>query len=330
VKVILGTEVRRLSFAKAPTLQTLVQMVGNLFNASLERVKPLVYRDDEDDVVTIGSDLELLEAIRLAEAAGKSLRLYVNRIEPGAEQIEDKDDDKPQPPQQSAPPSLSGAARDGTLLQELALRLSAAVASIKSAVDRAQIQAQLVQLKATAQREMANASDAVRPYLVAVQVYAVSALDSARVSESLQHLVATMNAQSARLLAQAQQLPQQLPEKVHQGFESLPEQLQHQLAALPGQIAAIPSQLAALPAQLASYIPPNIYPGQLPVHPPSQPAPTEEKKKAESPLPPDAAQQDLAVLEAMGFVDRERNVALLLKHKGSLERVVAELLCDEY
>src|SRR5688500_1643288 len=95
IKVLHGQEIRRLSFAKPPTVHALVQVVANLFNLQLNQIKPLVYRDDgslfpvfalnssEDDIVTIGTDLDLLEAIRVAEENKKTLRLYVNHIAAG-------------------------------------------------------------------------------------------------------------------------------------------------------------------------------------------------------------------------------------------------------
>jgi len=51
---------------------------------------------------------------------------------------------------------------------------------------------------------------------------------------------------------------------------------------------------------------------------------TQDKPKEEKQLNP--LDQKLDALEAMGFVDRERNIKLLLKHKGEIFPVIQDLL----
>lgn len=373
IKVVVGTEIRRITFAKPPTYQTLAQMIANLFNISLERVKPILYRDDgspgnssptlpipfhllpsshpvlENDVVTIGTDIELLEAIRVAEVAKTSLRLYVNRIEAGAEAIEDsvptvvrpaEISSAPLQPVASAQPVPSApilhaadapSVRDAAILQELSQQLDQAVAKLKDVYSRAEVQKHFDTIKTAAQRELQSASDTIKPYLVALQVYASSHTD-ARMIESLQHLVASMQLQSKRLVEQAQNGMQNLPAFQSSSFAPL-QQVPAQLAAFPGQIAQLPAQVSAnLPAQIAA-LPGQIasIPAQIAAYFPAAAAaapPAAASSASSSQLPPDAVQQDLKALESMGFTDTARNIKLLFEHKGNLEAVVSELLCD--
>lgn len=75
LKVKLGDEIRRISLERAPSFDELRKIVAQLFGPSNYAIK---YEDDEKDLVTITSDIELKEAITITAAPSSNiLRLFL-------------------------------------------------------------------------------------------------------------------------------------------------------------------------------------------------------------------------------------------------------------
>lgn len=74
VKIKFQEDTRRISLARAPDFQELAQISKQLFNVNEPHFK---YEDDEKDLVTITSDLELREAIAVSTKTRTVLRLFL-------------------------------------------------------------------------------------------------------------------------------------------------------------------------------------------------------------------------------------------------------------
>lgn len=74
VKIKFGEDTRRISLDHTPNFQELAQLAKQLFGINSPLFK---YEDDEKDLVTLTSDLELKESISLASKSGTILRLFV-------------------------------------------------------------------------------------------------------------------------------------------------------------------------------------------------------------------------------------------------------------
>jgi len=83
LKISLGQDLRQITFTSLPTYSVLRNIVSCLFFDLGAKVS-ILYVDDEQDVVSIHSDLELQEAVRLAQTQANDpciLRLFVNAVE---------------------------------------------------------------------------------------------------------------------------------------------------------------------------------------------------------------------------------------------------------
>lgn len=92
LKISLGQDLRQIAFTSLPTYSVLRTVVSCLFFDLGAKVS-ILYVDDEEDVVSIHSDLELQEAVRLAQKETLEptiLRLYVNVVETVAEETEEQ------------------------------------------------------------------------------------------------------------------------------------------------------------------------------------------------------------------------------------------------
>eukprot|EP01119_Soliformovum_irregulare_P022592 TRINITY_DN7771_c0_g1_i1.p1 TRINITY_DN7771_c0_g1~~TRINITY_DN7771_c0_g1_i1.p1 ORF type:complete len:365 (-),score=93.57 TRINITY_DN7771_c0_g1_i1:43-1137(-) len=74
-KIVRGDEIRRVTFFDSTTYEELVAIVSNLFG--ITGPISFKYEDDEKDLVTASSTLELQEAIKIASASGRILRLQI-------------------------------------------------------------------------------------------------------------------------------------------------------------------------------------------------------------------------------------------------------------
>lgn len=76
VKVSFGDDIRRASFTPSSSFAALRELVGKLFGVD-ETSYVLKYQDDEGDKITMASDDELQEAVRIGQNTQKMLRIYV-------------------------------------------------------------------------------------------------------------------------------------------------------------------------------------------------------------------------------------------------------------
>jgi dynein heavy chain len=74
IKITHSGDTRRVSVATDLTFASLVHITRNCF-ARRDGSITFVYTDDEDDLITIGSDLEVIEALRVASMQTKALRI---------------------------------------------------------------------------------------------------------------------------------------------------------------------------------------------------------------------------------------------------------------
>jgi len=78
VKISFNDDIRRVSLEKNITYEELVRTSRSIFKFSSTSELVIKYEDDEKDIVTVSSDLELKEAVALAGRIGKVLRLFVS------------------------------------------------------------------------------------------------------------------------------------------------------------------------------------------------------------------------------------------------------------
>jgi len=121
IKASFNGDLRRIS-AQTKNFEQLVQVLRNLFS-TLPQTFTVKYQDDDNDYITIASDIELEEAITLATSKNNMLRLFIEakanvpenkpqeeikikaipvNIEKGKEKVpEDKSESKPKAPEQN-------------------------------------------------------------------------------------------------------------------------------------------------------------------------------------------------------------------------------------
>lgn len=78
VKISFNDDIRRVSLANNITFEELVRTARTTFKFPPSSELVVKYEDDEKDIVTVSSDLELKEAISLASKTGRVLRLFVS------------------------------------------------------------------------------------------------------------------------------------------------------------------------------------------------------------------------------------------------------------
>jgi len=76
LKIKFGDDTRRISLDRAPSFEELVNITKQLFGLSEEPV--VKYEDDEKDLVTIASEIELKEAFAVALKSSNVLRLFIS------------------------------------------------------------------------------------------------------------------------------------------------------------------------------------------------------------------------------------------------------------
>jgi len=78
VKISFNDDIRRVSLDKNITFEELSRNARSIFRFPTTSELVIKYEDDEKDLVTVSSDLELKEAVALAGRIGKVLRLFVS------------------------------------------------------------------------------------------------------------------------------------------------------------------------------------------------------------------------------------------------------------
>ena len=77
LKVKFGDDTRRLTLEKEPSFEELIELLRKLY-VNLPTPFAVKYIDEDEDQITIGSNLELSEAIRVS--GGSHLRLFLSGI----------------------------------------------------------------------------------------------------------------------------------------------------------------------------------------------------------------------------------------------------------
>jgi chemotaxis protein histidine kinase CheA len=84
VKVTFKSDVRRISLPMPVSFDALLVQLRSLYNVSASTLLDVKYQDDEGDLITLGSSLELAEAIRLSPS---TLRLQLTSFEPAVADV---------------------------------------------------------------------------------------------------------------------------------------------------------------------------------------------------------------------------------------------------
>jgi len=105
LKIKYEEDTRRLTLEKEPTFASLKELVSQLL-PNLPSQYTLKYRDDDEDLVTLTSDLELREAILVANKNNKVLRLVIQLV---------KDKEANQTKEKSVPPAFNAVPLTQTL-----------------------------------------------------------------------------------------------------------------------------------------------------------------------------------------------------------------------
>jgi len=120
LKIKYEEDTRRLTLEKEPTFASLKEIVSQLL-PNLPSQYTLKYRDDDEDLVTLTSDLELREAILVANKNNKVLRLV---IQPAKDKEANQTKEKPAPPAFNAAPLTQTLQSLQPLLQGLLTQLN--------------------------------------------------------------------------------------------------------------------------------------------------------------------------------------------------------------
>jgi hypothetical protein len=84
IKVTFKSDVRRISLPMPVSFEALLGQLRGLYNIAPSTLLGVKYQDDEGDLITLGSSLELAEAIRLSPSA---LRLQLASFEPAVADV---------------------------------------------------------------------------------------------------------------------------------------------------------------------------------------------------------------------------------------------------
>eukprot|EP01122_Echinamoeba_exundans_P015418 TRINITY_DN730_c0_g2_i1.p1 TRINITY_DN730_c0_g2~~TRINITY_DN730_c0_g2_i1.p1 ORF type:complete len:382 (-),score=135.00 TRINITY_DN730_c0_g2_i1:393-1442(-) len=344
IKVSLGSESRRVAVDKLMPFGTLQQLIKNMFAAELPSGNFVIkYKDDEDDLVALSSDLELQEAVRQipANEPVKMLRLFLNETSPANVSIS------------AASFTDLGISAPISIASEPAVAVPAVVAAPASVPEPSYpaipepADAQ-TESKPTAQKsEAPEPAPAVAPAALVRDINVLELIEK-RLQEAFKAVSTLMNsleidtkmvevldgchkaftevssaAQSKIIVplseftkAKKNDFGSEL-EKFQAEIKKLQQQLKEEVQKA---IAALSSPSQPASSSTSAPVPEGRSPAQEPVPSVYPAVPAEEK------LPEDAALDDLNKLAEMGFVDRVRNLELLAKHHGNVLAVVEELL----
>jgi len=117
VKISFNDDIRRVSLEKNITFEELLRTARNTFKFVPTSELIIKYEDDEKDIVTVSSDLELKEAVVLAGKSGKVLRLFVSEKAKAAP----KDEGVQAAPAPAAPESFVQFLDPNTILADITI-----------------------------------------------------------------------------------------------------------------------------------------------------------------------------------------------------------------
>lgn len=362
IKVTLGNDSRRVAVEKMMPFSTLQQLIKNMYAVELSATPVIRYRDDENDLVAITSDLELQEALRqIPEQDGmKMLRLYLNEgsasFQAGqsisASAFTDLGVSSPVSPaaeSQSAPsvpvvaavpsapataaPKVESIVSQSSPSQIPSSSASNAAPAPKPAVAPAQL-AHDLSVIALIEKQLQEAFKAVTTFMTALEfdTKMVEVLDGCHKA-----FTEVSEAAQSKIIVPLQNLTKSKSGEFSKEIEKFQAELKRLREQLKVEVNKALETLSNSVSSSSSSAPQEACPAPAPVAPAAAaPAPV-AAEPAQAPsvypavpqeekLPEDAAQEDLNKLAEMGFVDRVRNLELLAKHQGNILAVVEDLL----
>lgn len=343
----MGTESRRVAVDKIMPFATLQQLIKNMFAAELPTGAFVIkYRDDENDLVAICSDLELEEAVRQIpeNESMKMLRLYLNETSPASVAISAASFTDLGI---SSPVSASSSSAVPEVIP-VAVPASAPAVSAPNSCS-AEIASEKVESSSPAEPVVPNASavpSATAPVSSSQIVRDLNVLDliEKRLQEAFKAVSTIMNT------LELEKSMAEVIDGCHKAFTEVSEAAQNKIITplshftkskksdFGKELEKFQAEIQRLQQQLKAEVEKAI--ASFSSSSSSSPATSCEEPKAAEPavasvypavpveenLPETAALDDLNKLAEMGFVDRVRNLELLAKHNGNVLAVVEELL----
>jgi archaellum component FlaC len=365
VKVTLGNEIKRIAFDGTASFEELRKLVKTLF-PTLADGYVLKYKDEDGDIISIFSDLELKEAFRQIEhqPAPQVLRLFVNEyIELAESKVEVKPvvkaevkpiEEKPeelQPkyakleslypavrPQVIEPvPEVKPAPEPQRQIQKLAefdllkvieRNLQKFVSSISTLVGHLNIPEKITHLVEVCQKHLKTCQDKASEIGQGINTFAKQTTDD-------------FLSEFALLKSEVKKLSQEVAKEVRNKADEQKERKENGQIYFPPLLLFSTSEPKPVESVVQSQVAPQ--PEVAPVgnddlseselaelieHFEIEKSEQAEEKPVTTTTVALTEQQkaDLAVLEGMGFSDQAKNLPLLAKHNGNLVAVVEELL----
>jgi len=301
LKVSFAEDTRSIQFAKLPPYDILRVLLTNLFEGlALNKEFVVQYFDDEGDVISVKSDLELQEAHRLI-GNNSTLHLYVSLA--GSVLINKRDDDEKEISIENVVHenvihenmvhdnvNLDNSNLQNEMLTKIEEEVLTIFSNLGKYIHDLDLQKQLNQALHKWDNSLDYAQSVCKNTYTNIKTTVQNKSDHftldnqiKRIREKICKLTLEMTTLVNQLPTSPSPLPYPYPLPTIDDFE------------------IIPSDVSSNPSSL-------IYPS------------------LSDSLPPDAASKDLRHLEQMGFLDRSRNLELLAKHKGDMAAVIEALL----
>lgn len=362
VKVTLGNEIKRIAFDGTASFEELRKLVKTLF-PTLADGFVLKYKDEDSDIISIFSDLELKEAFRQIEhqPAPQVLRLFVNEyIELAESKVEPKPvikaevkpvEEKPEElqtkyakleslypasrPQAVEPvPEAKPVAepqrqiqklQEFDLLKVIERNLQKFVSSISTLVGHLNIPAKITHLVEVCQKHLKVCQDKASEIGQGIGNFAKQTTDD-------------FLSEFAILKSEVKKLSQEVAKEVRNKADEQKERKENGQIYFPPLLLFSTSEPKPVDSVVQSVVvpQPEVAPvanddlseselAELIEHFEIEKSEQVEEKQAQVVLT-EQQKADLSVLEGMGFNDQAKILPLLAKHNGNLVAVVEELL----
>lgn len=363
VKVALGNEIKRIAFDGTASFEELRKLVKTLF-PSLAEGYVLKYKDEDGDIISIFSDLELKEAFRQIETqpAPQVLRLFVNEyVELAESKVEVKPvikaevkpvEEKPQEVHEAKYAKLESlypASRplvvepvpeakpvaepqrqiqklhEFDLLKVIERNLQKFVSSISTLVGQLNIPAKITQLVEVCQKHLQVCQDKATEIGQGIGTFAKQTTDD-------------FLSEFAILKSEVKKLSQEVAKEVRNKADEQKERKENGQIYFPPLLLFSTSEPKPSESVVQSAVvpEPEVAPvnnddlseselAELIEHFEIEKSEQVEEKQPQVELT-EQQKADLAVLEGMGFNDQSKILPLLAKHNSNLVAVVEELL----
>lgn len=355
VKFQNGDDIRRVSLDGAVSLKEVTELAHSLFKEVLPAHFTFKYKDDEGDLVTLGSDRELEEAFRLFKDQG-ILRLVITPLA------------QPQPKPQQQPKSQPSApaSEPKSALEDLVDTFSPYIEALETQLNEVfpkieeqfkgvlpKIEEQLKEVIPKVEETFAQAfqkPEVIHPAICDGCNERIRGIRYKCTQCPDYDLCAKCN----QLKVHSEHLFQQIEKPVYKCSGAVPRRCASAPAQTSGQEEVqIPLRVVSqetIPLTLLRVVQPAKeeakkeepkkeepkkeapkIPETKPLTPlrmvqPAKEEPKKEEPKKEEPKKEDPFEAKLQQLEEMGFLDRQRNLQALTKSKGDMIAVVMELL----